>query len=74
MERFNLKKLNEAEGKEQFCVEGSNRSTALEDLDEEVEINGAWKTIGKYGKISAKESLGYFALMKHKPWFGEGCL
>jgi hypothetical protein len=23
--------------------------------------------------ISAKESLGYFELKKHKPWFDEGC-
>jgi hypothetical protein len=30
MERFNLKKLNEVEGKEQYCVEISNRFTALE--------------------------------------------
>jgi hypothetical protein len=24
-------------------------------------------------KISGKESLGYFQLKKHKPWFDEGC-
>jgi hypothetical protein len=24
-------------------------------------------------KISAKESLGYYELRKHKPWFEEGC-
>jgi hypothetical protein len=34
MERFNLKKLNKVVGKEQFCVEVSNRFAALEDLDE----------------------------------------
>jgi hypothetical protein len=45
MERFNLKKLNDVEGKEQFCVEVTNRFTALEDLDAEVEINSAWETI-----------------------------
>jgi hypothetical protein len=39
MERFNLEKLNEVEGKEQYCVEVSNRFAALEDLDAEVEIN-----------------------------------
>jgi hypothetical protein len=33
MERFNLKKLNDVEGKEQFRVEVSNRFAALEDLD-----------------------------------------
>jgi hypothetical protein len=32
-ERFNLKKLNEVEGKEQFPVEVSNRFATLEDLD-----------------------------------------
>jgi hypothetical protein len=39
MERFDLKKLNEVEGKEQFRVEVSNKFAALEDLDTEVEIN-----------------------------------
>jgi hypothetical protein len=38
MERFNLKKLNEVEGKEQFCAEASNRFAALEYMDAEVEI------------------------------------
>jgi hypothetical protein len=33
MERFNLMKLNEVEGKEQYRVEVSNRFSALEDLD-----------------------------------------
>jgi hypothetical protein len=45
MERFNLKYLNEVEGKEQYRVEVSNRFAALEDLDTEVEINSAWETI-----------------------------
>jgi hypothetical protein len=31
-ERFNLKKLNEVENKEQYRVEFSNRFAALEDL------------------------------------------
>jgi hypothetical protein len=35
-ERFNLKKLNDIEGKVQFHVEVSNRFAALEDLDTEV--------------------------------------
>jgi hypothetical protein len=51
MERFNLKKLNEVEGKEQYCVEVSNRFAALEDLDTEVEINSAWETIRENIKI-----------------------
>jgi hypothetical protein len=73
MERFNLKKLNDVEGKEQFRVEVSNRFAALEDLDAEVEINSAWETIRENIQISAKESLGYFELKKYKQWFGEGC-
>jgi hypothetical protein len=43
MERFNLKKLNEVEGKEQYRVEVLNRLAALEYLDVGVEINSAWK-------------------------------
>jgi hypothetical protein len=40
MERFNLKKLNEVEEKEQYHVEVSNRYAALEGLVE-VEVNYA---------------------------------
>jgi hypothetical protein len=47
MERFNLKKLNEVEGKERYSVEVSNKFAALEDLDAEVEINSAWEMIGE---------------------------
>jgi hypothetical protein len=56
MERFNPTKLIEVWGKEPFRVEVSNRFTALEDLDAEVEINSAWETIRENIKISAKES------------------
>jgi hypothetical protein len=73
IERFNLKKLNKVEGKEEYHVEVSNRFAALEDLDTEVEINSARETIRDNIKISAKESLGYYELRKHKPWFDEGC-
>jgi hypothetical protein len=62
MERFNLKKLNDVEGKEQFGVEVSNRFAALEDLDTEVEINSAWETIRENIKTSAKGSLGFLSL------------
>jgi hypothetical protein len=41
IERFNLKKLNEVDGKEQYHVEITNRFTALESLDAEVHINRA---------------------------------
>jgi hypothetical protein len=45
----------------------------LEDLDAEVEINSAREMIRKNIKISAKESLGYCELKKHKPRFDEAC-
>jgi hypothetical protein len=43
IERFNLKKLNDVQGKEQFGGEVSNGFAALEDLDAELEINSAWE-------------------------------
>jgi hypothetical protein len=65
MERMNLKKLNEVEGKEQFHVEVSNRFAALGELDAKVDINSAWETIREKIKISVEDSLGYFELKKH---------
>jgi hypothetical protein len=73
MERFNPKKSDEVEGIEQHWVEISSRFAALENLDDDVHINRAWKTISKNITISAKGSLGYYELKKHKPWFDEGC-
>jgi hypothetical protein len=45
----------------------------LADLNAEVDINSAWETNRENIKMSAKESLGYCELKKHKPWFDEGC-
>jgi hypothetical protein len=72
--RFNLKKLNEVGGKEQYHVEISNRFASLVNSDDEVDITIAWETMRENIRISAKESLGYYELKKHKPWFNEGCL
>jgi hypothetical protein len=57
MERFNLQKLNEVEGKEQYRVEISNRFAALENLDTEVDNNRPWETIKKNTNISFKERI-----------------
>jgi hypothetical protein len=73
VESFSLKKLNEVEGKVKYRFEVSNRFAVLEDLDVEVEINTIWEMIRVNIKISAKESLGYYELKKHKPWIEEGC-
>jgi hypothetical protein len=45
----------------------------LENLDNHVDINRAWEIIIENIKSSAKKSLGYYELKKHKPWFEEGC-
>jgi hypothetical protein len=73
MEGFNLKILDEVQGKEQYRTEISNRFGALENLDNDVDINRAWETIRENIKISAKVSLGYYELKKHKPWVDKGC-
>jgi hypothetical protein len=41
IERFNLKKLNVVEDKEQYWVEIANRFAALKNLDTEVDVNKA---------------------------------
>jgi hypothetical protein len=73
MERFNLKKLNEVEGKEQYRVEISDRFAALENVDTEVGIRRAWETIRENITIYAKDSVGYYELKKRNPWFDDGC-
>jgi hypothetical protein len=73
MERFNLKKLKEVEGREQYPVEICNSFAVLENLDPVVDINKAWETIREHIKFSAKESRRYYELKKHKPWIDEGC-
>jgi hypothetical protein len=59
MDRFNLKKLNLLEGKEQCQVKIPYTFPA-------------WDTIREHIKISAKESLGYYELKQRKPWFNGG--
>jgi hypothetical protein len=46
----------------------------LEDSDAEVDVNSVCKTMREnIKKLSQKESLGYYELKKHKPWFDKGC-
>jgi hypothetical protein len=47
MKSFNLKKLNGVEDKEQYRVKISNRFSALENSDDDVDINKAWETVIK---------------------------
>jgi hypothetical protein len=45
----------------------------LKKLDDDVVINRAWETVRKNINISAKETVGYYELKKHKSWFIEAC-
>jgi hypothetical protein len=42
-------------------------------LGTEDNINSAWETVIENIKISAKESVGYYEMKKHEPWFDKGC-
>jgi hypothetical protein len=53
-ERFNLKKLNEGDVKEQYQVTIRNKFTALENLEDSGDINRARNTIRENIKISAQ--------------------
>jgi hypothetical protein len=73
MERFNLKKLNEEDVKEQYQVTTRNKFAALENLEYSGDINGAWDNIRENTITLAQESLGYCESKHRKPWFDEGC-
>jgi glycine betaine/choline ABC-type transport system substrate-binding protein len=72
-ERFNVKKLNERDVKEQYPVTIRNKSAALENLEDSGDINRAWDNIRENIKTSAQESPGYCESKHHKPWFDEEC-
>jgi hypothetical protein len=59
MERFNLRTLNEIEGKGQHCVEISDRFVVVGNLDAKVDIIRAGEILGENIKVSAKDSLVY---------------
>jgi hypothetical protein len=68
MARFNLKKLNDAEIREQCQFEISDRFAALENLDDNMEIKRAWEGIGENIKTSSIGGLDHYKLKQHKPW------
>jgi hypothetical protein len=72
-ERFNVKKLNEGDVKEQYQVTIRNKFAALENLQNSGDINGKWNNIREDIKTSAQESLGYCESKHRKPWFDEEC-
>jgi hypothetical protein len=74
VERFNLKQLNEEEVKEQYQVTIKNKFAALENLDDNGDINRAWGTIRENVRILAKESIALCESKSYKLWFNEECL
>ena len=72
--RFNLSKLNELEVKKQYQIEITNRFAALENLNDDEDVNRIWGNIKHNIQTSAKESLGMHEWKQHKPWFDEECL
>jgi hypothetical protein len=66
-ERFNVKKLNEQNVKEQYQVTIRNRFTALENLEDSGDINRAWNNIREYINILTQEGIGYCESKHRKP-------
>jgi hypothetical protein len=73
VQRFDLKKLDNVEVKEEYHIEISNSFATLEHLDESFDINNAWESIRENVKTSAKDNLGYHRLKHNKPWFEDEC-
>jgi hypothetical protein len=65
--------LNDAEIKEKYLVKITNRFAALENFNDNVDMNRAWENIIENINISAKESLGHYKLQQRKPWFDAEC-
>ena len=66
---FNLRKLKELENRKQYQIEITKRFAALENLNDDEDVNMTWENIKENIKTSAKESLGLHELKQHKPWF-----
>jgi len=56
VEIFNLRKLNELEIRKRYYIQFSKRFTALENLSERKDTNGAWENVKENIKTSAEES------------------
>ena len=73
-QRFNLRKLNEPEVREQYQIGITNRFAALENSDDDEDVKRTWENIKENVQTSAKASLGLEEFKQNKPWFDEECL
>jgi hypothetical protein len=56
MQRFDLRKLNDAEFKEEYRVKIINRFAALENFDDNVDMYRAWDNIRENIKLQPKRA------------------
>ena len=68
-ERFNLRKLNELDVRKRYQIGITNSFAALENLNDNEDINRAWENIKE--NIKTKDSPGLHELQQHKSWFDE---
>jgi hypothetical protein len=61
-QRFNLRKLNEPEVRELYQIEISNRFAALENFNDDENLDRTWENIKENIQTSAKESMGLHEL------------
>ena len=59
---------------EQYQIEITNRFAALENVNDDEDVNRAWENIKENMQISAEESLGLHEMNQNKHWFDEECL
>ena len=61
-----MRKLNEPEVREQYQIEFTNRFAALENLNDDEDVNRTWESIKENSQTSAIESLGLHELKQNK--------
>jgi predicted chitinase len=71
--RFNVKKLNERDEKEQHQATTKKVSSSGKLNGKVGHQQGQWYVIRENIKISAQGSLGYFESKHRKPWLDEEC-
>ena len=73
-ECLNLRKLNELAIRRKYEIEITKSFAALENLNNDEDINRAWENIKENFKTSTKQNLGLNKWKQHKPCFREECL
>jgi len=67
-----LRKLNEF--REKYQIEITKKFAALENLNDDEDVNRTWGNIKNFIETPAKESLVLHYLKHNKPWCDEECL